>query len=381
MANHISHAALPFPVKGCRFTIGIPYLDADGDPTDPTTPDTERSIDGGSYADCTEEVTTITGSNGSGYLTLTGDEMNGSLVFVAAKVASGPKATLATLYPRVLPVIFSGTATAGAAGSITLSATAPPLVDDLIVGCIIRTTGGTGGAGGSGSLGNQARVITDYAASTRVVTVSPNWETNPSSDTTYEVLLTDNALIRYSDLQTVRGAVLNALVSGRIDSSVGAMAANVLTATAINADAITAAKVADGTIDAATFAAGAINAAAIADNAIDDAAVAADMDGYSAKVWMNKQGSTADKYGVVWFKNGQPILSGVTSPTIQVIKSSDGSNLIASTAMTEVGTLHIFKKEETTNKTTAGDMYWVKVQATIDGATRTWLQPVPRDSA
>lgn len=60
-----------------------------------------------------------------------------------------------------------------------------------------------------------------------------------------------------NDLQTRLPA---ALVSGRIDASVGAMAANVLTATAINADAITAAKIADGAIDAATFAAGALDA-------------------------------------------------------------------------------------------------------------------------
>lgn len=67
--------------------------------------------------------------------------------------------------------------------------------------------------------------------------------------------------------------------SGR--TTVGAMAANVLTATAINADAITAAKVADGTIDAATFAAGAINAAAIATDAITAAKIAADAIGAS----------------------------------------------------------------------------------------------------
>ena len=207
MANHISHAALPFPVKGCRFTLLVPYLDADGDPTDPTTPDTERSIDAGTFADCTEEVTTIAGTNGMGYITLTGDEMNGSAIAVAAKVASGPKATLATLYPRVLPVIFSGTATAGAAGTITLSATTPPLVDDQIIGCIIRTTGGTGGAGGSGSQGNQARVITDYVASTRVATVVPNWETNPDNTTTYEVMLTELSLISWADVRLWQNVV------------------------------------------------------------------------------------------------------------------------------------------------------------------------------
>jgi hypothetical protein len=46
------------------------------------------------------------------------------------------------------------------------------------------------------------------------------------------------------DTQDIQSRIPAALVSGRIDSSVGAMAANVLTATAINADAITAAKVA-----------------------------------------------------------------------------------------------------------------------------------------
>lgn len=77
-----------------------------------------------------------------------------------------------------------------------------------------------------------------------------------------------------ADTNDIQSRLPAALVSGRMDSSVGAMAANVLTATAINADAITAAKVADGAIDAATFAAGAINAAAIAADAITAAKIA-----------------------------------------------------------------------------------------------------------
>jgi len=186
MSNHYSHAALPYPIRNARYTIAIPYLDADGDPTDPTTPDTEISKDAGSFADCTEEVSTITGSNGMGYITLTSSEMDASLVCLAAKVASGPKATLAMLQPRILPVLHNGTAQAGANTSITLASTAPAY--DLI-GCIVRTTGGTGG----GSGGNQARVITAYDTSTKVATISPAWETNPSSDTTYDILLTDMA--------------------------------------------------------------------------------------------------------------------------------------------------------------------------------------------
>ncbi len=65
-----------------------------------------------------------------------------------------------------------------------------------------------------------------------------------------------------------------ALVSGRMDSSVGAMAAAVLTAAAIAANAITATKIATAAITNAKFAAGAIDAAAIAANAIAEAKIA-----------------------------------------------------------------------------------------------------------
>lgn len=80
-----------------------------------------------------------------------------------------------------------------------------------------------------------------------------------------------------TDTADIQSRLPAALVSGRIDASVGAMASGVLTATAIAADAITAAKIADGAIDAATFAAGAINATAIASDAITDAKVASDV--------------------------------------------------------------------------------------------------------
>lgn len=119
---------------------------------------------------------------------------------------------------------------------------------------------------------------------------------------------------------------------------------------------------------------------AFAANAIDDNSVAADMDAYHAKVWVVKESTTADHYAVVFFKNGQPVTTGITSPTIQVIKASDGTDLIASGALTEVGALGIYKKDEATNKMAAGAIYFAKVQATIDGSARQWLQQVGRDS-
>jgi hypothetical protein len=186
MSNSASHAGLPYPVRGARYSVWVGWIDSDGDPTDPTSPDTEVSLDGAAFTDATEEVTVISGLNGSGYVTLTGAETNCSLLALAFK-GTGPKASIAYLTPRVLPALESGAAAAGAAGSITLAVGAAAY--DLR-GCIVRTTGGTGG-GGTGGRDNQARVITQYNPSTRVATVAPNWETIPDNSTSYEILLTD----------------------------------------------------------------------------------------------------------------------------------------------------------------------------------------------
>lgn len=143
-----------------------------------------------------------------------------------------------------------------------------------------------------------------------------------------------------TEITDIQARLPTALVSGRMDSSVGAVAAN----------------------------------------AITDASVSTDMDSYAAKVWVIKEGTTADHYAVRWFKNGQPITSGITSPTIQVIKGSDGTDLIASTALTEIGSTHRFKKDESTNKMVAGQIYFAVVTATIDGSSRSFDQQIGRDS-
>ena len=203
MANHFSHAALPYPIRNARFTVQVGYLDATGTPTDPVTPDTEISKDGGTFADCVEEVTTITGSNGLGYITLTGAEMDASMVALAFKVTSGPKPSLIPdIRPRKLPFIYSGTLQAGSISGGTL-ATDVPAIGGIVTGCILLTTGGTGG-GGTGGANNQARLITVSAAS-GVFTVSPNFEVALDNTTTYQVLLTEFALLRWSDLRLMLG--------------------------------------------------------------------------------------------------------------------------------------------------------------------------------
>lgn len=157
------------------------------------------------------------------------------------------------------PAAVSGTADSGTTTTM-VDAALTQADTDYWKGCWIRFL--------SGNLAGQVRYITGFNASTDTVTFTPA-TTQAVATQDYEILPAGEV-----DLAQWLASTPNALVSGRVDVSVGAMASNVLTASAIAADAITAAKIADGAIDAATFAAGAIDAAAIADNAIDAGAIA-----------------------------------------------------------------------------------------------------------
>jgi len=107
----------------------------------------------------------------------------------------------------------------------------------------------------------------------------------------------------------------------------------------------------------------------------------ANADTYQAKVTIDRDtANTTDRYSAAFFKNGQPITSGITSPTIQVIKQTDGTDLVASTALTQVASSGLYKYTEATNRISTGAAYYAIVTATIDGASRTWNQPISRDA-
>lgn len=93
--------ARPVPRKNTAYRVYFPILDADGDlVTGASSLDSEVSIDGGSFADCTNEATEI-GSTGIYYLDLTSGEMNGDAVVVQVKTAtSGAKTTPIIFYPE-----------------------------------------------------------------------------------------------------------------------------------------------------------------------------------------------------------------------------------------------------------------------------------------
>jgi hypothetical protein len=119
----------------------------------------------------------------------------------------------------------------------------------------------------------------------------------------------------------------------------------------------------------------------LAAGAITEAAYAADAATYQAKLTLTDDNSGShDVYAAVWFKNGQPVTAGITSPTIQVVQVADGVDLIAEDAMTEIGSLGLYKYVEDSDRVADGSAYVAKVTAVIDGSTRTWFQPVSRDS-
>ena len=296
-ATGLRNNALPYPVYGVPWGVVMPLLDADGDlVTGATTPDAERSLNGDTFADCTNESTEIATNSGMYYLLLTAAEMTADVVAVIAKSATaGMKTTAMVFYPAKLVTLRSGTVGANAADGSTLQldSSASP-VDDYYNGCLLV---------GTLDSNVEARVISDYVGSTKVCTVSPNFVTTPDNNDTFVVyqplgrqfadanamawngtavasphtagypVVTVKDGTGTGEIDTASGVVLAkdhtganlatasaldavdnfvdteiadiqarlpaALVSGRIDASVGAMAANVMTAAAAAADLTT----------------------------------------------------------------------------------------------------------------------------------------------
>lgn len=162
-----------------------------------------------------------------------------------------------------LGVIDRGTAQSAASGNIRLRSAAT-FSDDEVNGATALVYSATTGAGQSG-------LVSDYAGSTDTASLATNWTTTPTGTIRYELYGTaassggggglDAAGVRsaiglasanldtqlsgiQSDTDNIQTRLPTSLVSGRMDSSTGAMASGVLTATAIASDAITAAKVA-----------------------------------------------------------------------------------------------------------------------------------------
>lgn len=191
----------------------------------------------------------------------------GSTAFAANAIDSGALADSAVTEIQTGLVTRRNTAQAGAASTITLDASASA-VDSFYLGQQVVLTSGTGAG--------QVRLITGYVGSTKVATVGSAWATNPDNTSVFALvpnrslvsamatdtldanalktdavteiqsgLATSAALATVqADTDDIQTRIPAALVSGRIDASVGAMAANTVTASAIATDAIGAAELA-----------------------------------------------------------------------------------------------------------------------------------------
>lgn len=97
---------------------------------------------------------------------------------IATSVWGAARASYLTdgTFGQMLQSIRSGTAQAGASGTITLDVSASAS-DDFYNNCVIQIISGTGA--------NQSRIISDYVGSTKVATIDTNWVTNPDNTSVF----------------------------------------------------------------------------------------------------------------------------------------------------------------------------------------------------
>lgn len=175
--------ARALPLRNVAYRVYAPILDADGDPvTGPASLDSEVSLDGAAFADCTNEWTEI-GTSGIGYLDLTAAEMNAYCVIVQIKTAtSGAKTTPIILYPGTMNGIErAGVAQAVTATSLTIDSPAA-YPDNVLRGNIAKLTSGAN-AGTTG-------VITSHTGD--VFTLAGGWMggVTPTGTPDYEIFST-----------------------------------------------------------------------------------------------------------------------------------------------------------------------------------------------
>jgi len=93
--------ARPVPIKNKAYRVYFPVLDNDGDlVTTGTGMDSERSLDGATFADCTNEATEIATNKGMYFLDLTATEMNTDCTCITVHLTNtDAKDTPIVLYP------------------------------------------------------------------------------------------------------------------------------------------------------------------------------------------------------------------------------------------------------------------------------------------
>lgn len=214
----------------------FPIYDADGDLVSAAAAlDSERSIDQGTFADCTNEAAEIATSTGMYSLAPTQAELNGDeIAFITKTTTSGAKTAVNVIYTSDRNIDdLSFPTTSGRSTDVTAAGE---------VGIDLDNTVGTLDAAQIGANAiTSAKIATDAIGAAQIAANA--------------IGASELATDAIGDAQIATGAIAS---------------------TAFAAGAIDAAAIANGAIDAAAIANGAIDAATFAANAIDDAAIAAD---------------------------------------------------------------------------------------------------------
>ena len=219
--------ARPVPRKNVAYRVTFPILDADGDPVGGATGlDSEVSIDGAAFADCTNEATEIAGTgspavSGMYYLDLTAAEMNGDTVALLIKSSEG-KAVPIVLYPEeagdIRADIIDGAITDAkiASGALTAAKFAAGAFDAVWSVATRLLTAGTNIALAKGTGVTGFNDLSAADVRTAVGLASANLDTQLAAIDT----VADNI---EADTQNIQARLPTALVSGRMSSDVRAV--------------------------------------------------------------------------------------------------------------------------------------------------------------
>jgi hypothetical protein len=233
------------PKKNAAFNVHFPLYDNDGDLVSGATAlDSEVSIDHGTFTDCTNEATEIATSSGVYYLALTQAEMDGDIITTITKTSTtNAKTAVNVMYTATRQLTdLAFPATTGR--SIVVDANG--LVDANAVKV------GATGAGTAQTARDLGATLGVAGAGLTAVPWNAAWDAEVQSEA--QDAITALALATAAALATVDGIVDDilvdtgttldgripaALVGGRMDASVSAMANDVVTAAALAADAAT----------------------------------------------------------------------------------------------------------------------------------------------
>jgi hypothetical protein len=135
-----------FALKNTAFRVTFPIYDNTGAlVTGAAGLDSEVSIDGGTFVDCTNEATEIATSSGIYYLDLVAGEMNGDTIAVLVKTSTtDAKTTVLIFYPTVISTAALGVnLVSAAADSINASVLAADAVAEIQSGLATAAALGT----------------------------------------------------------------------------------------------------------------------------------------------------------------------------------------------------------------------------------------------